>query len=283
MNYVGVLGVIVLLFILLDTVINKMYQNKKRIHHVTPEKFNIPFEEIHIPVGEEGQLYGWWMPSSPNAPTLILVHGWGRNLARMIHYIHELHPEGYNLLAFDARNHGSSTPEAHPTVWTFAEDICAVGKFITENNLTSSPEIGVIGLSIGGGAAINAATLDHHIQSVVTVGALSHPIDVMKLEFQKKHIPFYPLVWGFLKYIGFRFKINFNKIVSDQKESHSPFIITQNGKSAGIILDIETWEQISRKIELLKLINEGEESIRQTVSIPIKKVKAMIKVDIVSL
>ena len=73
------------------------------------------------------------------------------------------------------------------------------------------------------------------------------------------------------------FKVNFNKIVSDQKESHNPFIITRNGKSAGIFLDIETWEEISRKIELLKLINEGEESIRQKESIPIKKVKAMIK------
>jgi len=73
------------------------------------------------------------------------------------------------------------------------------------------------------------------------------------------------------------FKINFNKIVSDQKESHSPFIITRNGKSAGIFLDIETWEEISKKIELLKLINEGEESIRKEASIPIKKVKAMIK------
>ena len=72
------------------------------------------------------------------------------------------------------------------------------------------------------------------------------------------------------------FKINFNNIVSNQKKSHSPFIITQNGKSAGIFLDIETWEQISRKIELLKLINEGEESTRQEASIPIKKVKAMI-------
>ena len=73
------------------------------------------------------------------------------------------------------------------------------------------------------------------------------------------------------------FKTNFNKIVAYQKESHNPFIITQNGKSAGIFLDIETWEELSRKVELLKLINEGEESIRLNTTIPITKVKTSIK------
>ena len=73
------------------------------------------------------------------------------------------------------------------------------------------------------------------------------------------------------------FKANFTKIVALQKESHNPFIITRNGKSAGIFLDIETWEEISRKIELLKIINEGEESIRLAGTIPIAKVKSSIK------
>ncbi|MEN8241469.1 MAG: prolyl oligopeptidase family serine peptidase, partial [Chloroflexota bacterium] len=50
------------------------------------------------------------------------------------------------------------------------------------------------------------------IQSVVTVGALSHPVEVMKLGFQEKHIPYFPLVWALLKYMEFRFRINFNQI-----------------------------------------------------------------------
>jgi pimeloyl-ACP methyl ester carboxylesterase len=212
MIYVEILIVLVVLFIGLDIVINRMYQNKKRIHHVTPRKFDIPFEEIQIPIGESGQLYGWWIPASPNAPTLILVHGWGRNVARMIPYIRNLHPMGYNLLAFDARNHGNSTPEKQPTVWTFAEDTCSAVNFIIENKLKSSPDIGVIGLSVGGGAAINAAVLDQRIQSVITVGAFSHPIEVMKLEFQERHIPYYPFGWVFFKYLEVRFRVNFSQI-----------------------------------------------------------------------
>lgn len=212
MKFIGILAVLVLLLILFDRAIKQMYQNKKETHQVTPGKFNIPFEEVRIPIGKSGQLYGWWIPTSPKAPTLILVHGWGRNVARMMPYIRELHPMGYNLLAFDARNHGSSTQEKTPTVWTFAQDICAAVHFIDEKGLMSSPEIGVMGLSVGGGAAINAAALDEHIQSVVTVGAISHPIEVMKLKFQEKHIPYFPIAWGFFNYLAFRFRINFNRI-----------------------------------------------------------------------
>lgn len=212
MKLVGVLVVLALLIILFDNGIRKMYQNKKRAHSITPGKYDIPFEEIHIPVGEDGQLYGWWIPVSPEKPTIILIHGWGRNLARMMPYIRELHPMGYNLLAFDARNHGSSTPVQTPTVWTFTKDACAAVNFITGSDLVSSPVIGLLGLSVGGGAAINAAALDQRIQSAVTIGALSHPIEVMKYDLQNKHIPYFPIGWGLLKYMGSRFRINFNEI-----------------------------------------------------------------------
>ena len=73
------------------------------------------------------------------------------------------------------------------------------------------------------------------------------------------------------------FKANFNRIVTEQKESHKPFVITQNGKAAGVFLDIDTWEELSKRIELLKLVNEGEESIRQGNSIPIAELKAAVK------
>ncbi len=95
---------------------------------------------------------------------------------------------GYNLLAFDARNHGSSSPVEHPTVGTFAQDVLSAVEY-----LKSDPRgvngIGVVGLSVGGGAAINAAGWDARIRCVVTVGAISHPVAVMKHEFRKRHVP----------------------------------------------------------------------------------------------
>ena len=59
------------------------------------------------------------------------------------------------------------------------------------------------------------------------------------------------------------FKTNFNKILKKIQNSHHPLIITQNGKSSGVFLDIETWESIIKKIKLLKFINEGELSLNK--------------------
>ncbi len=216
-----ILGGLVILVLALDFMVGKVFQNKKSPARVTPRKYNIPFEEVHIPVEKGAQLFGWWIPASADAPTLILVHGWGRNMARMLPYIQELHPLGYNLLAFDARNHGSSSPEKHPTVWTFTQDVLAAIGFVAEKYPTAAKKLGLFGLSVGGGAAINASALDERIQSVVTVGAFSHPVEVMKLEFEKKHIPYFPLVWLLFKYLRVRFGLNFDKIAPVNHIGHA--------------------------------------------------------------
>ena len=59
------------------------------------------------------------------------------------------------------------------------------------------------------------------------------------------------------------FKANFNSILKDLEKKHRPLILTQNGKSAGVFLDIDTWEKIVKKIQILKMINEGERSVQE--------------------
>jgi len=195
----------------LDYYIERMYRYEGRKHRITPEKHQIAFDVVQIPSIKGTHLYSWWIPASPDSPTLILIHGWGHNLARMMPYIQALHPLGYNLLAFDARNHGDSSPVKHPTVGTFSEDALAAVQFIVESGRVSKVHIGIIGLSVGGGAGINTASWDPRVKSVITVGAFSHPIDVMKLEFQKKQIPEF-ISWLLFNYMRLRFGMDFDKI-----------------------------------------------------------------------
>ena len=124
--------------------------------------------------------------------------------------LQKLYPLGCNLLAFDARNHGSSSPEKHPTIGTFSDDILDAVEFVDKSGWVSSGAICIVGLSIGGGAAINAAAWDARVNSEITVGAISHPIDVMMLEFQKRNIRnFIPrLLFGYMRLC---FRINFDK------------------------------------------------------------------------
>ena len=235
--FILILAVIVFFVIMLDLFIASMYRNRKESHHETPAKYDIAYEDINIPLPKEARLYGWWIPASPRAPTIILVHGWGRNLSRMLQYISYLYPLGYNLLAFDARNHGSSSPEKHPTVGTFSEDTLAAINYVTQSGLTSSSEFGIIGLSIGGGAAINAASVDHQVKSVITVGALSHPVEVMNLEFQKRKIPgIIPKL--LFRYIKFRFGIDFNKIapVNNINKADADILLVHGDKDVTVPL-----------------------------------------------
>ncbi len=211
MWWLGLLLALVASILLLDWGIGRMYRYRKATHRQSPARYQIPFEDVWIPTEGGKRLYGWWMPAGEGASALVLVHGWGRNLERMIPYIRALHPLGYNLLAFDARNHGQSSPEKYPTVWTFSQDTVAAVAYLVEERLAEPGHIGVIGLSVGGGAAINASALDHRIASVVTVGAISHPVAVMQAGFEKMRVP--SLVGRFLlAYMRLRFRLDFDAI-----------------------------------------------------------------------
>ncbi len=190
------------------------YRNPKRPHRKTPADVGIPFTEVNFPTQNDCHLYGWWIPvSTPGthrAPVIILMHGWGQNVEFFLPLIEMLHSHGYHLLAFDARNHGSSDSDGYANMLKFAEDVLAAVNFVVKDFNDLTAWIGVIGFSIGGAAAIYAAASEPQIRRVVTIGAFAHPAEVMKVEFRKRHIPYFPVVWLLFQFIqlkiGARFK-----------------------------------------------------------------------------
>jgi prevent-host-death family protein len=69
------------------------------------------------------------------------------------------------------------------------------------------------------------------------------------------------------------FKANFNQILDKMERNHRPMILTQNGKSSGVFMDIETWENLLKKIQILKMINEGERSIQSEKAFSIEEIE----------
>lgn len=148
----------------------------------------LPFEELRFPTAGGASLYGWWMPGEPGAPAVLLVHGWGRNAGRTLGLARRLHAAGYSLLAFDLRCHGRSEGRAPATMVKFSEDIrAAVDEAIRRG--AQPGRIGVLGLSVGGAAAIHAAARDPRVGAVVTVGAFAHPGDAMAHEMRSRGLP----------------------------------------------------------------------------------------------
>jgi len=211
--------IIILLFIIIGFslfLVSYSYKFKKEPNKYTPAKYSYDFQEISIPTKNNKKLYGWWVPAenlkNENKPTIILIHGWSRNVDRLMSFIKKLHPAGYNLLAFDSRCHGKSDDDKFSSMVKFTEDIRAAIDYSEKLPNVDINRVGVLGLSIGGAASIYAAALDKRIKSVVTGGAFAHPTSVMEIEFKKRKIPYYPFIWLIFKYMEFRIGAKFDDI-----------------------------------------------------------------------
>lgn len=220
MTVIWIIIGLLLLFVLLFRIMMNGFRNPQRKHTTTPLEIGIPFEAVRFKTQNDCSLYGWWMLKDKNCPTIVLVHGWGRNVGRMIPYIEKLNNQQFNLLTFDARHHGSSDKDKLSTIKKFAEDISSAIDF-AQQRINGDSKIGVVGLSIGGGAAIYAAAHDERIKSIVTVGAFANPLDVMKLQLSKRHVPYYPVGLILLRYLEFLVGFKFNEIAPEKHIQHT--------------------------------------------------------------
>ena len=211
----GILLFLLLLWLLL-LFTTRSFGNRRRSHTKTPADYGISFMELKIPAGNDKNLYGWLVPDNEGAPVIILVHGWGRNVGRTLPYIEALHGKGYHLLAFDARNHGNSDRDKYSTMKKFAEDILSVLDYLDGSHLSDSRGYHVLGLSIGGSAALYAAAHDRRIRSVVTVGALADPLEIMKKQLAERRIPFIPLGFLILEYVQWTIGLRFSSIAPEK-------------------------------------------------------------------
>jgi dipeptidyl aminopeptidase/acylaminoacyl peptidase len=173
--------------------VSRHYRTPRVAHRRTPVDLGIAFEELRFPTANGKRLYGWWIPTerpvSSAAPTIILVHGWARNVERTLSLITLLHPCGLNILAFDARSHGSSDDDGIANILKFSADIRAAVDEALRRPGIDPERLGVVGLSIGGAASIHAGSLDPRLRAVATNGAFAHPGDLMRYELGRKGVP----------------------------------------------------------------------------------------------
>ncbi|MBN2614268.1 MAG: alpha/beta fold hydrolase [Bacteroidales bacterium] len=179
--------------VLLILIMTKGFKNPVARHEI-PENTPFKINEVFIPTVNNKKLYAWWIPVDTNAPTIIFIHGWGRNAQRLMTYLNQFCCQGFNLLAFDARSHGNSEKDGQANMLKFAEDILSVADYVNRETEIKSNDFYLVGLSIGGAASIYAAAHDQRIKKVVTVGAFARPDTVITKELKARHIPG-PVIW----------------------------------------------------------------------------------------
>jgi prevent-host-death family protein len=72
------------------------------------------------------------------------------------------------------------------------------------------------------------------------------------------------------------FRANSAAVIEQVRESGRPVVLTQNGRSAAVLLDVHVYEQLMEKLEVLADVRLAERQIERNESIPHEKAKEMI-------
>jgi len=241
--------------------VTRHYRTPRVPHRRDPGALGIGFEETRFETAGGKQLYGWWIPAaaSERSPSLALIHGWGRNVERMLPYVGPLHAAGFNVLAFDARCHGSSDVDGTANMLKFSADVrAALDEIVRRGALPD--KLGVLGLSVGGAAAIHAAAHDDRVRAVVTVGSLAHPGDLMRRELRSRGVPavVVPLV---MKYVERKIGARLDDIAPERQIRNIEALILLVHGEGDVVVPVDhgrrLLEAAGANAELLTLAGRG--------------------------
>ena len=199
----GATAVAVVLVLLLMLVVNRLIRASlaaPRVReHGVPD--GLPWREVKIPTLRGKTLFGWFIPAGEGAPALAVLHGWGGNAEMMLPLAGPLHAAGYALLFFDARSHGRSDGDNFASLPRFAEDLESALDWLQARPEVDAARVGVIGHSVGAGAALLLAARRNDLAAVVSLAAFAHPAGIMRRWLESRRIPYWPLGAYILFYI----------------------------------------------------------------------------------
>ena len=136
----------------------------------TPSDVGLRYESVTVQTADGVNLAGWWVPSQ-NGAAVVLLHGAGSTRTAVLDHAAVLGSHGYGVLLLDARGHGGSEGRGMDFGWYGEWDVAAGLDFLTGQSSVAADRIGVVGLSMGGEAAIGAAGVDSRVTAVVAEGA----------------------------------------------------------------------------------------------------------------
>ena len=155
-----------------------------------PSAHGLQFEEVEF-LSRRGDvsLSGWYLPGDKGRPTLIFVHGLGsvRTGDNAMGLAARLVSQGYNVLLFDLRAHGSSGGDKVSGGVQEQQDVLGAFDLLVGRGI-SSDSIGLLGFSMGAATALLAASQETAIHAVVADSPYSNASDLMARETARKTI-----------------------------------------------------------------------------------------------
>jgi fermentation-respiration switch protein FrsA (DUF1100 family) len=152
-----------------------MYPERKVEDHTLQE---YPFagitEEVRFPSLDGTPLAGWFIPATgQQAPTVILLHGFGRSRAELLPHAAYLHSAGFNVLLFDFRSRGESGGDEVTLGAREPLDVRGAVSYVLTRPEVDPARVAVQGVSLGASSGILAMADDARIAAIVAESPFS--------------------------------------------------------------------------------------------------------------
>ena len=128
----------------------------------TPDAFNIPYQEVWLPVKGRShkieKLHSSWLPAAnrKSLGTLLYLHGRGLNIGANITQSYRFRQLGFSVLLIDYRGYGRSQG-SFPSEDRVYEDAETAYNYLVKQRQLSPREIFLYGHSMGGAFAVELA------------------------------------------------------------------------------------------------------------------------------
>ncbi|HEU5271998.1 MAG TPA: alpha/beta fold hydrolase [Jatrophihabitans sp.] len=146
------------------------YAPRNSLGSTTPAVEGLTYRDVTFRTSDGVRLSAWFIPSVNHA-AVVTMPGSGSNRSATLGQATVLARHGYGVLMVDPRGQGRSGGHAMDAGWYGDRDLTAAVTFLQRQPGVDATRIGVLGLSMGGEAAIGAAAADPAIRAVVTEGA----------------------------------------------------------------------------------------------------------------
>ncbi|HST20805.1 MAG TPA: alpha/beta fold hydrolase [Blastocatellia bacterium] len=172
------------------------------------QRRKIEFADITISSFDGTKLYGWWMATAIDGPTIVVLHGVKKNRTDVLRAGLALRQAGFNVLIFDGRAHGSS--EGRYVTYGFFErrDVEAAIEWLVSEKKIDRTRVGLAGESMGAAIALQVAAHNDWIRAVWADSPFASLRRVSE-EFLRRvtHLPgavLNPVVWTTLQVANYR-------------------------------------------------------------------------------
>lgn len=186
--------------VFLNYVLNKIFFLPHINYQKTPKDFDLPFAEKFITTRHQKKVQIWDINPQIQGPVILAVHGWANTSESFLELAKQF--ENQRLILLHTRNHGGSDDEKYMNLVKYSQDIRAVINYIISEK-KDTPKVVLLGHSLGGAAALWAATQDTNVNAVITVGTFADQETVIREGFIQNKLSS-NFVSSMLTYIEFR-------------------------------------------------------------------------------